>query len=122
MQRVPTFLLAVALGLSATGCGSDSGTPDGHGRPGDAISYAGVGTAMTIDCGDGRTLTVTGSNNTLTVTGRCSNVEIPGNDNRLNATAISGRVHATGINNTVRYDDGDPQVDVAAGNTVERKR
>ncbi|MCB9440865.1 MAG: DUF3060 domain-containing protein [Mycolicibacterium sp.] len=120
MRRVAPLLLAVALGLPATGCGSDSGTSDGHGKPGDAITYAGVGTTMTVDCGDGRSLTVTGSNNTLTVTGRCANVDVPGNDNRLRATAITGRIHASGINNTVRYDDGNPQVDAAAGNTVRK--
>ncbi len=120
MRPVAHLLLAVALGLSVTGCGSDGGTSDGHGAPGDAISYAGVGTTMTVDCADGRSLAVTGSNNTLTVTGRCSNVDVPGNDNRVNAAAISGRIHATGINNTIRYDDGNPQVDAAAGNTVRR--
>lgn len=103
------------------GCGSPAGTDEHGGSIDGPISYSPVGTTMTIDCGPGRALNITGSNNALTVTGRCSDVEITGSDNRVTVEEISGEVRAAGVNNTVTYRAGTPRVTVSgAGNTVAR--
>ncbi len=61
----------------------------GCGRAGSAvevantINYGSFGTTTEIDCGDGKSLNVGGSNNTLTVTGSCASVNVGGADNRI---------------------------------------
>ena len=50
---------------------------------GNTINYTSLGTTTTLDCGDGKSLNVGGSNNILTVNGTCGTVSVGGADNKL---------------------------------------
>lgn len=121
VRTLASAVIAVAV-YGLAGCGSDAGPgPGDHGEPGGAISYSPMGTTMTLDCGSGRSLSVSGSNNKLTVTGACADVDITGSDNRLTVDKITGRVSTGGVNNTVTYHDGNPAVtNTGGGNTVRK--
>jgi len=125
--RFVTGLAALAIGLA--GCGSDSGTSPTMtaGSSGvqveiaNTINYGSVGTTAEIDCADGKSLTVGGSNNSLTVKGTCSNVNVGGADNRLTFSKIVDGLSVVGLNNTVTYSDGDPKVnDTGSGNSIRK--
>jgi hypothetical protein len=120
-------MAALAIGLA--GCGSDSGTSPTMtaGSSGvqveiaNTINYGSVGTTAEIDCADGKSLTVGGSNNSLTVKGTCSNVNVGGADNRLTFEKIVDGLSVVGLNNTVTYSDGDPKVnDTGSGNSIRK--
>ncbi|KQY04788.1 hypothetical protein ASD37_23275 [Mycobacterium sp. Root135] len=125
--RFVPALAALAIGL--VGCGSDSGTSPTMtaGSSGvqveiaNTINYGSVGTTAEIDCADGKSLTVGGSNNSLTVKGTCSNVNVGGADNRLTFEKIVDGLSVVGLNNTVTYSDGDPKVnDTGSGNSIRK--
>ena len=75
------------------GCGSEStdtntptataGSSGAQVEIGNTINYGSFGTTADIDCADGKSLNVGGSNNTLTVKGTCANVNIGGADNTI---------------------------------------
>lgn len=119
----------VALGLSA--CGSTSsdtndptgtaGTSGAQVEIGNTINYGSFGTTAEIDCADGKSLNVGGSNNTLTVTGTCANVNIGGADNKINVERVDAELSVVGLNNTVTYRDGEPTInDTGSNNTVSK--
>jgi DUF3060 family protein len=120
--------LAAVAALGATGLAgcSDSGSPTvSAGSSGvqveiaNTINYGSVGTTADIDCADGKSLTVGGSNNTLTVKGTCSNVNVGGADNRLTFDEIVDALNVVGLNNTVSYSNGQPKVnDTGSGNSI----
>jgi hypothetical protein len=121
--------LAVAGGLGLAACGgSDSGSPTmTAGSSGvqvqiaNTINYGSVGTTADIDCADGKSLTIGGSNNTLTVKGTCNNVNIGGADNKLTFEKIENGLSVVGLNNTVSFKDGDPKVnDTGSGNSIRK--
>ena len=88
---------------------------------GNTINYVSTGTTTTLDCGDGKSLTVGGFNNTLTVTGACGTVSIGGGDNKITVDKIGGRLNVVGSHNTVSYKDGDPKVEnLGSGNTINK--
>jgi hypothetical protein len=125
--RFVAAMAALAIGLA--GCGSDSGTSPTMtaGSSGvqveiaNTINYGSVGTTAEIDCADGKSLTVGGSNNSLTVKGTCSNVNVGGADNRLTFEKIVDGLSVVGLNNTVTYSDGDPKVnDTGSGNSIRK--
>ena len=125
--RFVTGLAALAIGLA--GCGSDSGTSPTMtaGSSGvqveiaNTINYGSVGTTTEIDCADGKSLTVGGSNNTLQVKGRCTNVNVGGADNKLTFAEITDALNVVGLNNTVSYSAGQPKVnDTGSGNSIRR--
>ena len=88
---------------------------------GNTINYGSVGTTADIDCADGKSLTVGGSNNTLTVKGTCANVNIGGADNKVTFDKIVDGLSVVGLNNTVSYNDGDPKVnDTGSGNSIKK--
>lgn len=122
-------LTAVAVGLTA--CGSTSndttsptataGTSGAQVEIGNTINYGSFGTTAEIDCADGKSLNVGGSNNTLTVTGTCANVNIGGADNRISLDRVDSELSVVGLNNTVTYRQGDPKVnDTGSNNTISR--
>jgi hypothetical protein len=85
------------------------------------INYGSVGTTAEIDCADGKSLTIGGSNNTLTVKGTCSNVNIGGADNKITLDKIGTGLSVVGLNNTVTYSGGDPTVnDTGSGNSIRK--
>lgn len=119
----------VVLGL--TGCGAqskDSTSPTATAGPdgaqvevGNTINYGSFGTTADIDCADGKSLNVGGSNNTLTVRGTCANVNIGGTDNKITFDKVDREIAVVGLNNTVTYRDGDPKVtDTGNGNKVSK--
>ena len=60
------------------------------------LNYASFGTTADLDCGDGNSLSVGGSNNTLTVTGTCSTVSILGADNKITFDKIDKQLMSSG--------------------------
>jgi hypothetical protein len=101
--------------------------PDRDGRPVGRSGrgrqhYGSFGTKTEIDCADGKSLNIGGSNNTLTVTGTCANVNIGGADNIVTLERIDKEISVVGLNNRVTYKEGDPKVnDTGSNNTIEKK-
>jgi uncharacterized lipoprotein YehR (DUF1307 family) len=88
---------------------------------GNTINYGSLGTTTTLDCGDGKSLNVGGSNNTLTVNGTCGTVSIGGADNKITINKIDKNLNVVGFNNTITYKDGNPKVDnLGSGNTINK--
>lgn len=117
----PAVLAVVALTLPLAGCGSDGGTQGTQVQVGNTVNYGSFGTTADIDCGDGKSLNVGGSNNTLKVTGSCTSVSIGGADNRITLERVDGELSVVGLNNTVRYKSGDPDVnDQGSGNRISQ--
>ena len=128
----PTVFVVVAtcvLGL--TGCGSESGdtgsptaTAGASGvqvEIGNTINYGSVGTTADIDCADGKSLTVGGSNNTLTVKGTCASVQVGGADNKITFDTVDKEINVVGLNNTVTFSNGDPTLnDLGSGNSITK--
>lgn len=126
------LLWAVGVGCALfglTGCGgNDSDAPTATAGPSGAqveidntINYGSFGTTTTIDCADGKSLTIGGSNNTLTVTGTCAKVNVGGADNKITIDTVNTEVTTVGLNNTVVYKNGDPKInDVGSGNSVKK--
>lgn len=126
---IGAFAAAAALGLA--GCGSQDGdTPGPSATAGEdgvrveianTINYGSFGTTTEIDCADGKSLNIGGSNNTLTVLGTCANVNVGGTDNRITVERVDNEISVTGFNNTLTYRDGDPTVsDTGRGNNIGR--
>jgi Protein of unknown function (DUF3060) len=125
---------AAAAALVLGGCGSegpDTNTPrpteanvDTSGAQfevGNTINYGSFGTTAEIDCGEGKSLNVAGSNNTLTVRGTCFSVIVGGADNQITFERIDNELDVVGLNNTVTYQRGDPKVDdLGSGNLVRK--
>jgi Protein of unknown function (DUF3060) len=88
---------------------------------GNTINYTSLGTTTTLDCGDGKSLNVGGSNNVLTVNGTCGTVSIGGADNKLTIAKIDKHLNVVGFNNTITYKDGNPKVEnLGSGNTINK--
>jgi len=88
---------------------------------GNTINYGSLGTTTILDCGDGKSLNVGGSNNTLTVKGTCGTVSIGGADNKITIDKIDKQLNVVGFNNTISYKDGNPQVEnLGSGNTINK--
>lgn len=131
VSRVLIGTVAAAVLLGAVGCGSesqDTATPTATAgengaqiEVGNTINYGSFGTTADIDCADGKSLNVGGSNNTLTVRGTCANVNVGGTDNRITFERVDKEISVVGLNNTLTYQQGDPAVsDTGRGNTIER--
>ena len=120
-----TALLASAL--VACGSGSDGDSPPAAGTSAvqveiaNTINYGSTGTTITLDCADGKSLTIGGTNNTITVTGRCASVNVGGADNKVTLDAVDGDITTVGLNNNVVYRNGDPTInDVGTSNSISR--
>jgi hypothetical protein len=121
-------IAASALGLA--GCGSQSktngpnvtaGTSGAQVEIGNTINYGSFGTTADIDCADGKSLNVGGSNNTLTVKGTCASVNIGGADNKITFDKIDKELSVVGLNNIVTYKDGTPKIDdLGSGNKISK--
>jgi Protein of unknown function (DUF3060) len=122
---------AAAAVISLAACGSESsdtntpsataGTSGAQVEVGNTINYGSFGTTADIDCADGKSLNVGGSNNTLTVKGTCASVNIGGADNKITFDKIDKDLSVVGLNNTVSYKDGDPKVDnLGSGNVIKK--
>ncbi|MDT5018870.1 MAG: hypothetical protein QOD39_5030 [Mycobacterium sp.] len=123
--------VAVALTVVLSGCGSNSsdtaaptmtaGTSGAQVEIGNTINYGSVGTTADIDCADGKSLNVGGSNNKLKVKGTCATVNIGGADNEITIERIDKEISVVGLNNAVTYKDGDPKVnDTGKDNKISK--
>lgn len=111
--------LATGLTTGLAACGSGEDRPARQVEVANTINYGSFGTSTEIDCGDGKSLNVGGSNNTLTVKGACTSVNIGGADNKITLKRVDGDLSVVGINNTVTYSEGDPRVnDTGSGNRI----
>lgn len=130
-RRLVGWIAAAFAVLGLAGCGSESqdtnaptatvGTSGAQVEIGNTINYGSFGTTSEIDCADGKSLNVGGSNNTLTVTGTCANVNIGGADNNITFDRVDKEITVVGFNNIVTYADGDPTVnDTGSGNTIDK--
>ncbi|KAA0110370.1 DUF3060 domain-containing protein [Mycolicibacterium sp. P1-5] len=128
----PTMIagIGVLAALAVAGCGStskESPSPSDTGRSsgaqvevGNTINYGSFGTTAEIDCADGKSLNVGGSNNTLTVKGTCASVNIGGADNKITFNQIDRELSVVGLNNTINY-KGEPKVNnLGSGNTLNK--
>lgn len=122
---------AAFVAIALAGCGSQSnrndsptataGTSGAQVEVGNTINYGSFGTTADIDCADGKSLNVGGSNNTLTVKGTCASVNIGGADNKITFEKVDKELSVVGLNNTVIYKDGDPKVDnLGSGNDIKK--
>jgi hypothetical protein len=124
--------LAIATcALVLAGCGSENketnsptataGSSGAQVEIGNTINYGSFGTTADIDCADGKSLNVGGSNNTLTVKGTCASVNIGGADNKITFDKVDKELSVVGLNNTVTYKEGDPKVDdLGSGNKISK--
>lgn len=132
-MRIWTFLAPTCCiaALALAGCGGQDTSTDNPSATagksgaqveiGNTINYGSFGTTADLDCADGKSLNVGGSNNTLTVSGTCSSVNIGGADNKIKFDKISTEIAIVGLNNTVTYGDGDPKVNnLGSGNTINK--
>lgn len=116
-------LVAFLIALGVTGCGSKQQDTD---KPpvaemGNTINDGTFGRADTLDCADGKSLNIGGSQNTLTVKGRCDSVNIGGDENEVTFEQVDTQLIVVGLNNTVTYRQGDPNIqDLGTGNTIAK--
>ncbi len=126
---------AAAAVLTMAGCGADSkdismpsqetsaavGASGAQVEVGNTINYGSFGTTAEIDCADGKSLNVGGSNNTLTVKGTCSTVQVGGADNKITFDKVTDDINVVGLNNKLTYKNGDPKVDdLGSGNSIKK--
>ncbi len=115
------LLGAVAAAVPLAGCGTDDAGPPAPPPAGSTITYGSFGTSADLDCGQGNSLAVSGSNNILTVSGSCTSISIGGADNTIIAERIDGLLTVAGLNNIVSYQLGDPTVnDEGSGNRISK--
>lgn len=117
-----------AFGLAGCGSNDKNATPSTKSTTastgaefevGNTINYGSFGTTTDLDCGDGKSLNVGGSNNTLTVKGTCSTVSIGGADNKITFDKIDKQLNIVGFNNVINYKAGKPTVEnLGSGNKV----
>ena len=130
--------MPVLVGVTATvaviglaGCGSESndtntptatvGTSGGQVEIGNTINYGSIGTTADIDCADGKSLNVGGSNNKLTIQGTSANVNNVSADNTDTQDQVDKELSVVGFNNTVTYKQGDPKInDTGSGNKISK--
>lgn len=122
-------MAALSVLASSVACGSDeSAAPTSSAAElseeltdGGTITYSSIGARTGLDCGQGKSLNVVGSNNTLTVSGTCSTVTVGGPDNRITVERIARELIVVGFHNTITYHDGDPAVsDTGDANTITK--
>jgi hypothetical protein len=88
---------------------------------GNSLEYGSFNTTANLDCANGKTLNVAGSNNTLTVTGTCETVSIGGTGNKITIDKVNTRITVLGVENTITYKDGDPKVDnIGPNNNIKK--
>jgi hypothetical protein len=119
----------LALGLTACGSTNDdstdpsatAGSSGAQVEIGNTINYGSFGTAADIDCADGKSLNVGGSNNTLTVKGTCAKANVGGADNKISFERVDAELSVVGLNNTVTYREGEPTInDTGSNNSITK--
>lgn len=121
MRAFPAVIGCAIAMVALAGCGSDgkapgtpsvtAGTSGVQVEVGNTINYGSFGTNAELDCAEGKSINVGGSNNTLTVKGTCDSVNIGGADNKITFERVGRELTVVGLNNTITYRQGDPKVD-----------
>lgn len=122
---ITTLMLGLVLGLAGCDDATDAAPAKRLSMSSniDTIDYGSFGTTSAVDCADGKSLNVAGSNNRLTVRGRCEAVNVAGADNRITVERVDKSLTLTGLNNSVTYRAGEPSVDDrGSGNTIAGSR
>lgn len=115
---------ALAITAGSAGCAAKPAPKPARpkhfdGQFSNTINYESFGTTAAVDCADGKSLNVVGSNNKLTVHGRCDAVSVGGADNRITVERVDKSLTLTGLNNSVTYRAGNPVVDDrGSGNSI----
>lgn len=127
MTRVVVGVAITTLLFGLAGCADSTEAARPRRLPANAdpnmIDYGSFGTTSELNCADGKSLAVAGSNNRLTVRGRCETVTVAGADNRVILEQVEKSLIVTGLNNTISYRGGDPKVDDrGSGNTITDRR
>lgn len=121
MRALPLTAACLLIPCALTGCGSGDDRAASSVEVADTINYGSFGTKADLDCGDGRSLNVGGSNNTLKVVGRCRAVSVGGADNRITLEQVDDQLSVVGLNNTVTYRAGEPRIeDSGSSNRITR--
>ncbi|KZS49974.1 hypothetical protein A4G26_04085 [Mycobacterium kansasii] len=121
MLQIVVGSAVVAVGV--VGCNSKNKEPS---RPpiaeiNNTINDGTFGATDKLDCADGKSLNIAGSNNTLIVTGRCNSVIIGGDANKVSFQKVDTEIVVAGLNNTVTYHEGNPQIqDLGSGNSISK--
>lgn len=119
-MRCLTAITAVGTVALLAGCGSGDG-PAGSQPVAGTVDYGSFGTTATIDCADGSSVNIAGSNNRLNISGRCDSIRVGGADNRITIEQIDGELTVAGLNNTIVYRGGEPAIsDTGPGNRISR--
>ncbi|WP_374157814.1 DUF3060 domain-containing protein [Mycobacterium sp. G7A2] len=129
-RRIGAGIVTAVAALALAGCGSGdqdgsptvtAGTSGAQVEIGNTINYGSFGTTADLDCGEGKSLNIGGSNNTLTVSGACANVNIGGADNKVTFERVDNELTVVGLNNTVTYQQGEPTVnDTGTNNNISK--
>ena len=128
-RRIGLAVAVAALGLA--GCGSESsdtntptataGTEGAQVEVGNTINYGSFGTTPNIDCADGKSLNVGGSNNTLTVKGTCANVNIGGAD-KPSPRGAGPKGLGAGVKTTSTHKRGETKTTATPAGTKRQER
>jgi len=126
-EAMPKYLTAALaawppiMALTLAGCSSGDDQHAARTDVGNMITFGSFGTTADIDCGQGKSLSVGGSNNTLKIAGACASVRVSGADNTITLQRVDGDLTVSGLNNTVTYKVGEPAVeDSGSGNRIGR--
>jgi hypothetical protein len=108
-------------GTAAPTTSTSGGSTTASVEIGNTLNYGSFNTTANLDCANGKSLNVAGSNNTLTVTGTCETVSIGGTGNKITFDKVNTRLTVLGVENTITYKDGDPKVDnIGTNNTIKK--
>jgi hypothetical protein len=124
-RSICVAITTLFLGLAGCDASTEASPPKRLSMSSNVITihYGSFGTTSAVDCADGKSLNVAGSNNRLTVRGRCATVDVAGADNRITLERVDKSLTVTGLNNSVTYHGGEPTVDDrGSGNTIAEKR
>src|SRR5262245_13835824 len=67
------------------------------------VTIVGVGVRRTVDCGNGGSVTIMGSDHKLTLRGRCESVSVTGTHHLVQIQGL-GRLTVTGVDHRVEWE------------------
>jgi len=88
------------------------------GAPGQTVTFTGIDDNKTVACNDA-TVEINGIRNSVTITGHCAAVTVSGVENKITVDAAD-TIGVSGFDNVITYIAGEPQIDNAGTNTVQR--
>ena len=125
-DKILHILIASTVAITALGMAGCSSNKQAAPKPpvaemNNTINDGTFGKTASLDCADGKSLNIGGSNNTLTVKGKCGSVVIGGDDNKITFDTVATELTVAGLNNTITYRNGEPNVqDLGTGNSITK--